>query len=106
MRVSAVIAGAALVLMVTACAPSPEPQPTQTVEESSSTPTPTPTPTIEPVVKPALSDMVISPDGLGPIVIGQAYSATDPATDVLVWDETFCGFAESDPTSADYDYGN
>lgn len=96
---------AACVLALTGCTPSPEPQPTETVEESSSTPIPT----VEPAVKPALSELVISPDGLGPIVIGQAYSVTDPATDVLAWDETFCGFAD-DPTYpsdlTSFDYGN
>lgn len=101
MRVSAVIAGAALVLMVTACAPSPEPQPTQTVEESSSTPTPTPT--IEPVVKPELSELVISENGLGPILIGKAYAPVSPDVDVLLWDDTSCDY-EGD--RAQDDYGN
>ncbi len=83
----------AVFLLLAGCAPdAPLATPSQTAE--SATPTPTPTPTVEPVVKPLLEELVISPDGLGPIPIGRAYTPRDPATDVLVWDETFCGFAE------------
>jgi hypothetical protein len=98
--------GAALLV---GCAPTPEPDDSPPAAEGSSstpTPTPTPTPTRDSVVRPELSELIISPDGLGPILIGRAYSASDPATDLLVWDDTFCGFAETDPSYAAYDYGN
>jgi hypothetical protein len=104
MRKAPALAVVVLAFTLVGCAqaePVASPSPTAPIE----TPTPTPSPT--PLVKPALSELVISPDGLGPIRIGQAYIPRDPATDVLVWDETFCGFAEDPGSWGDaVDYGN
>ena len=74
------------------CAPTAaEPEPSKTVEPTRSE-TPTPTPTPEPTTKPSLTELHISPDGLGPLVIGRPAGADNPETDIVYWDETFCGF--------------
>jgi hypothetical protein len=58
-------------------------------------PTPTPSPTVEPTrppvpSKPRVSDLVLTPDGLGPLALGVAPPETTPALDVLVWDADRC----------------
>ena len=60
-------------------APAPTP--------STSSPTPTPS---APPTKPELSELVLSPDGLGPLLIGAAPQATDPAIDAAVFDPDYC----------------
>lgn len=95
-------------VVLVGCAPTPETvTPSPAAEEPS--PPSTATPTVDPLVKPQLDELVISPEGLGPVRIGEAYVPSDPATDVLAWDDTFCGFAEDEaygPDYADNDYGN
>ena len=72
------------------------PSQTPTTAPSSATPTPTPTATVSaPATKPALSTLVLSPEGLGPIVIGQAIESLPPDLAVAVFDDTFCDFGDS-----------
>jgi hypothetical protein len=89
-----------LVLVCTGCGPDPvdgAPTPTATVTESA-TPTPTATATTA-VSKPALSDLTLSPegiltpDGITPVLIGQAPHAVDPALDILVFQSDACAWA-------------
>ena len=62
-------------------------------------PTVTPTPTSSPIpTKPALSELVVGPDGIGPLVVGQAPPVTDPDLDVLVYDPDGCQWAIDDGT--------
>lgn len=90
---------AATTLLLVGCAgpaetaSPPSPPPTPTVAASPS-PSATPEPT-----KPALEDLVISPEGLGPLRVGHAPPATDPAVDILIYDPNACDFVpEWDPT--------
>jgi hypothetical protein len=87
----AFIAAIAMVLLA-GCTPTTtaEPSPTLTAVETPS-PTPTPESTVPPVpTKPRVSDLIITPDGLGPLTLGEAPPETTPALDVLVWDADYC----------------
>jgi hypothetical protein len=44
-----------------------------------------------PAAPPALTDLVVSPDGLGPLVVGSPVPETDMASAVAVWNPTKCG---------------
>src|SRR5690349_13541633 len=84
---TAVAVAVALVVTCSGCAPQaaqdvPTLAPLETV-----TPTPTPTSVSS---KPELSELVLSPDGLGPLLVGQAPPVTDPAIDILVFDVDHC----------------
>ena len=108
MRIPLSLAVVMLSVALVGCGSEVEPAPESTTAGPSASDTPVPTETVEPLVKPALDELIISPDGLGPIQIGQAYAPRDPATDVLYWDDTFCGFAEDPAYGPEYagDYGN
>ena len=89
--------------MLGGCAPrDAEPTPPPVAETPVQTPTPTPTPTPEPT-KPALADLVLHPDGLGPLVMGEAPPSDDPEVAVLVFDEDYC--AEDIANGADVEPG-
>ena len=77
----------ALVVVISGCAPVPggEPSGDPTPSIAPDTPTPTPEPT-----KPAVADLLLSPDGLGPLRVGETPPATDPALDILVYDPDYC----------------
>lgn len=84
-----VLIAAAAVLALSACDPagpttSPSPSSSETVTAS---PTPTPTPT--PTAAPALGDLVITADGMGTLVFGEAPSA-DPALQMIAEDPAAC----------------
>jgi hypothetical protein len=66
------------------------PSPTATAPTPTPTVIPTPLPTVVPPTKPALADLRLTADGLGPLVIGQVPPVTDPALDILVFDPEFC----------------
>jgi hypothetical protein len=104
MRIARSLLAAVLCVGIAGCTPQP-PVSTPSPSAEASSPTPTPTPTVEPLVKPAIDELVISPEGLGAIGIGRAYTTVDPATDLLSWDDTFCGFAD-DPNFAGMEYPN
>ena len=85
----------AAVALLAGCAPLPP------AEEPTATPSPTPsataraTPTPSPTVpapptKPAVDDLIVSPAGLGPLLVGAAPPVTDPALDILVFDPAGC----------------
>jgi len=69
-----------------------EPTPVTDPPAASETPTPEPT-------KPALGELVLSPDGLGPLVIGAAPPVADPALDVLIYDEDYCADVDGAPSA-------
>jgi hypothetical protein len=87
MRGFAVPVLVAVAVSMAGCAgPEPTPEPTTTI----TTPTPTPTPTPAP---PALADLVVTPDGLGTLRIGDA-PAPDPATAMVAFDDDICVYPE------------
>jgi hypothetical protein len=76
-------------LALTGCDPAgptapPSPSPSETVTAS---PTPTPTPT--PAAAPALSDMVLTADGMGTLVFGEPPSS-EPALQMVAEDPAAC----------------
>lgn len=90
-------------LVLAGCTPA-EPSAAPSLTEQKPTISPTPTVSAAPqaveiVVKPQESELVISPEGLGPIVIGEPMPDFEPDTALALWDETFCGF---DNPSEDY----
>ena len=54
---------------------------------------PTPTTPADPAATSALAGLVLSPEGIGPIVYGEPVPAFDPNTEPVVWDETFCDWS-------------
>jgi hypothetical protein len=81
-------------LVLTGCTPPAEE--TAPSASSSASVTPTPTPTVEaPAVKPTLARLVLSPEGLGPIVIGEPIAVEPVDVAVAVFDDTFCDFGDS-----------
>jgi hypothetical protein len=92
-------------LLLTGCAGSPASSPSSS---PSAKPTITPSPSATPKpTKPALADLIVSPEGLGPLIVGQAPPVTDPAVDILVFDPDACYFVpEWDTQIAEMDdYG-
>jgi hypothetical protein len=77
----------ALAVAMSGCAPVPGGQPSgdPTPSVAPDTPTPTPEPT-----KPAVADLLLSPDGLGPLRIGETPPATAPDLDILVYRPDYC----------------
>jgi len=96
MNISRVLVGVvAASLVLSGCAGE---EPAEIAAPPTITATPSPTPTPEPV-KPALDQLVISPDGLGPLVIGEAPPVADPALDVLIYEEDYCADVEGAPSA-------
>lgn len=78
---------ATLVVATVGCTPAPQAEPSGDPSPSATTELPTPSP--EPT-KPAVAELLLSPDGLGPLVVGEAPPATDPELDILVYDPEHC----------------
>jgi hypothetical protein len=93
-----------LVLALAACtATAPAPEGTETVAAPSATPTPTPTATPTPAGPPALGALVLSPDGLGTLRIGEPIDpllATYDAQGCLTPDREAQGWDPNDPALA------
>ena len=84
------IATAVLIVVALAgCAPA-VPSPAHHTHAAAPISAPTPTPTPTPTAPPALSDLVLSPDGLGPLVIGSPVPDEPAASAVVVWNATKC----------------
>lgn len=79
--------GLVTILALAGCAPAV----TLAQHTHAATPSATPTPTPTPTAPPALSELVLSPDGLGPLVIGSPVPDESPATAVVLWNPTKCG---------------
>lgn len=97
MKIALVLAS---LLLLSACAggsqdtaPSAQSTPSAVAQQ----PTPTPAPT-----QPAISDLVLTPNGFGDLVMGQPYTNTDPETSLLIWDDTICDFPEDEPMLPDF----
>jgi len=97
-------APASLLLAVTlmaslaSCAPEPDATPEPSSSVSSTTPpatgSSTPTPTeAAPATRPALSDLVVTPDGVGSLVVGQPVPDEAPDVALMSWNPTYCADA-------------
>jgi hypothetical protein len=106
----AVVLGALVVVVgLSGCAPAV----TTAAHPSSSHTVAAPTPTV-----PSLADLVLSPDGLGPLVIGSPVPDETAGSAVVLWDSTKCGGAgawlanypvgpiggDGDPTGAPFSF--
>ncbi|HEY5231899.1 MAG TPA: hypothetical protein VIJ11_13535, partial [Galbitalea sp.] len=85
MRGAVVVGALVVVVGLSGCAPAALPAPHPTSSHVVAAPTPTPT------TPPALSELVLSPDGLGPLRIGFPVPDQPLASAVVVWDPTKCG---------------
>lgn len=89
------------VLVLTSCAPRGE------VADDPGATAPTPTaeasaPALEPpTAKPALSELVIGPEGLGPLLIGSAPPSFGADLDVLVYVDDYCATAFADGSASE-----
>ena len=91
---------ASLLLVVTlmaslaSCAAEPDATPEPTSSASSSTPateSSTPIPTeAAPATRPALSDLVVTPEGIGSLVVGQPVPDEAPDVALMSWNPTYC----------------
>jgi hypothetical protein len=86
----AIVAVAVSGFLLAGCATS-EPAPIADPPSASATP-----PAV--ATQPTLGDLVLSADGLGPLVIGEAPPVTDPALDVLIFDEDYCADVDGAPS--------
>jgi hypothetical protein len=93
-----------VVAALTACAPSAGPvaSPSATPSPTASSASPSPTPSPDPT-RPALTELALSPAGLGPLELGVAPDA-DPATRMVSFDPEGCvnaemGIAPGDPAA-------
>src|SRR5690606_4194921 len=97
MRTIPLAAATVVACLLAGCAGPSAPTPRSSPSASPSA-SPSPSPSPQPS-KPALADLVIEPEGLGPLRVGQAPPVTDPAIDILVFDPDACDFVpEWDPS--------
>ena len=90
-----ILVAAVVVGMLVGCAPrDAEPTPPPVAETPIETPAPEPT-------KPPLSELYLHPDGLGPLVVGEAPPVTDPEVDVAIFDEDYCAQEVADGAISD-----
>ncbi|MGV8883998.1 MAG: hypothetical protein ACOH1T_00220 [Microbacteriaceae bacterium] len=83
-RSRVILAAIVVVTLLGGCAPTDaDPTPPPVAETPAETPAPEPT-------KPALDELVLSANGLGPLVIGEAPPVTGPELDVAIFDDDFC----------------
>jgi hypothetical protein len=89
-RKSVAACGVVLVLALAGCTSAPtraaSPSAQHTVAAA-----PTPAPAPSPSAPPALTDLLLSPDGLGPLVIGSPVPDEPAASAVVQWSPTKCG---------------
>lgn len=92
----AALAASIVLVALSGCAGVGIDSPTPSAEETaSSTPTPSPEP-----ARPALDELVLTPQGIADVVLGAPVPAGDPALQPYVWDPTACGtpeISEGDP---------
>ena len=89
-----------LVVLLAGCSAETVPSTTSTAQPTSTASTPTPTPTPVPT-KPAVSDLVATPEGIGPLVIGGAPPSADPELDILVVVPDGCEWAVAEGYTGD-----
>ncbi len=80
--------GLAVVLALAGCAPAVITPTAAPTVAPVATPTPTPTPT--PTAPPTLAQLVLSPDGIGPLQINEPVPAQSGPTAVVTWDANAC----------------
>ena len=97
-----IVLAVCLVLGLVGCGSAAAPGTGTPAASESSGPRPTQSEAVPVVLRP-IEHLVISPEGLGPIHVGEPYVPSDPATDALVWDDTYCGFTGEE---AALDFGN
>jgi hypothetical protein len=86
------VAGAILVgILLAGCTPTPggPVSPTATAGSPTVTPSASATPVPDPT-KPAVDELVITPEGLGNIVIGSPIAAVTPEFDAAIFDPDYC----------------
>ncbi len=96
-------AGIAIVFFLAGCGATPstpDAGPTTAASDPASsvpsqTPTPTPTPT--PTTRPTLAQLVLSPDGLGDLVMGQPVPSDAPAVSPVKYSPNLCEGTTYDP---------
>ena len=91
---------AAGLILFTGCAPEPPESPSSSTESEPSGSEPV----VEPMAPPAPGDLVLRPDGLGTLVIGEPAPAADDPTAMIVFDDDACvsevsGIAPGDPNA-------
>jgi len=96
MNIPRAVVAAVLAISLAGCAPEAAPP-----EVAEPAPIETPTPTPEPT-KPTLSELVLTTEGLGDLVVGEPVPDTDPELALVDWDPVNCvvegsGLSEGDP---------
>lgn len=97
-----VVVVAALALLSSCGIGAPTADPTRRTPTASASPSPTPTPTPSPT-RPALDQLTLGADGLGPLRIGSPVPETAPASLVVSWDPTGCLASGAPATGAPYE---
>ncbi|HEY2642421.1 MAG TPA: hypothetical protein VGI56_01590 [Galbitalea sp.] len=100
--VSLAMAVVAVLTLVGCSPPSPTSAPSSTATAAAAAtdaPTPTPTPG-----KPTEADLVVTPDGIAPLVVGEPIPDESADTAIAIWNPSFCvnstaGIKPGDPTA-------
>jgi hypothetical protein len=89
-----------LVLSLAGCAaePSAAPTPTNSAPPATTAPAPstpestsTPTPTaVAPAIRPALTDLIVTPDGIGSLLVGEPVPSASAEVALATWDPAYC----------------
>lgn len=92
-RLALAIMGAAVLVSLVGCGIVPDAEPSSSPSDSASVSL-EPEPDASPTARPALSELVLSAAGLGPLLLGQA-PETDPALSMITYNPTACTDAET-----------
>ena len=86
-------------VVLSGCMPSagvePSAQPSKGSSAAPESPSPEPTPEPE-ATQPAVDELIVSPEGLSSLLIGEAPPVSDPALDIVIFDEDYCVTAVAD----------
>jgi len=98
------VLGIVLAVWLTGCTPATnKADPSRASTPAQSQPSRSPTPTPTPTAPPALSDLLLSPNGLGPLAIGSPVPSETAPTALVTWNQSSC--AGSGEWEANYPSG-
>lgn len=92
-KATLVLASAVLAVALAGCSSTPTAGHTSARPQSTSSPVVTPSPTPTPTAPPALTELALSPEGLGPLVMGSPVPDEPTTSAVVTWNQDDCAGA-------------
>jgi hypothetical protein len=101
--------GVVLVLSIAGCTPEPNAAPGASLSASPSAPASTEQSSTEPsdaesAIRPSISDLIVTPTGIGPLVVGAPVPSEIPEAALLVWNPTYCLDGAAAPADPEQPY--